>query len=59
MGNKKQAWGRKIEKETDEPVIYKCLTSADRGDEGCEAKEEGDRKKNGEVKKEDSIVKDG
>lgn len=40
-------------------MIYKCLTSADRGDEGSEKKEEGDRKKNGEVKKEDSIRRDG
>lgn len=36
-------------------MIYKCLTSADREDEGCEEEEkeeqEGDRKKNGEVKK--------
>lgn len=48
--------GGKIEKEKDEPVIYKCLTSADRGDEGCEEKEEdGDRKRNGEVQKEDNI----
>ncbi len=62
LRNKKQAWDGKIEKEKDEPVIYKCLTSADRGDEGCEEEEEeeeGDRKKNGEVKKEDSIRKDG
>lgn len=61
LRNEKQAWGGKIEKEKDEPVIYKCLTSADRGDEGCEEEdeEEGDRKKNGEVKKEDNIRKDG
>lgn len=30
-----------MEKEKDEPVIYKCLTSADRGDEGCGEEEEG------------------
>lgn len=30
-----------MEKEKDEPVIYKCLTSADRRDEGCEEEEEG------------------
>lgn len=60
LGNKKQAWGGKIEKEKDEPVVYKCLTSADRGDEGCEEEEEEeeeDRKKNDEVKKEDNIRK--
>lgn len=50
--------GKKFEKEKDEPVISKCLTSEDRGDEDCEEEEE-DRKKNGEVKKEDSITKDG
>lgn len=33
------------------PVLYKCLTSADGGVEG----EEGDRKKNGEVNKEDRL----
>lgn len=32
-------------------MIYKCLTSADRGDEGCGDEERGDRKKNVEVKK--------
>lgn len=54
LGNKSLAWGGKIEKEIDEPVIYKCLTSADRGVEACEEEEEeGDGKKNGEVKKED------
>lgn len=36
---------RKIEKEKDEPLIYKCLTREDRGDEGCK-EEAGDRKKN-------------
>lgn len=43
-------------------MIYKCLTSADRRDKGCEEEEEEeerDRKKNGEVKKQDSIRKDG
>lgn len=54
LGNKGLAWGGNIEKEKDEPVIYKCLTNADRGVQIYEEKEEeGDRKKNGEVKKED------
>lgn len=40
-------------------MIYKCLTRADRGDDGSKEKEEGDSKRNGEVKKEDSVRRDG
>ena len=59
LGIKKKALGGKTEKEKDEPVVYKCLTRADRGDERCEEEEQEDREKNGEVKKEDNIRRDG
>lgn len=36
-------------------MIYKCLTRADRGDEGCM---EGETKKNGEVEKEEEMGED-
>lgn len=33
-----ESLGREIEKEKDEPAIYKCLTSTDRGDEAVRKK---------------------
>lgn len=59
MGDKRQAAVGKIENEKDEPVIHKCLTRADRGDECCEGEDGETEGKMERWKREDKIRRDG